>query len=202
MFCPVKEIYFNYTASGAGLKECICYSSLPFYHPNWTRHPFGQQLGQLSTRSHLCYLFFLWMVVLPSAQGCTLKSVRVQRLQMQFMHQGMLSGAHNRRALKPVWVSLRQSLEDPAIHYKHHRRSAAAWAEGLTTSYVTPPREALEVESFRWLFARCCLWGLGGSGTCSLTLSPKRPNLLPSQTFCKSCTFNRACKKTKGLLLK
>lgn len=94
------------------------------------------------------------------------------------------------------------SLEDPAMSHKHHRRFAAAWAEGLTTSYVTPPRGALEVESFRWPFARCCLWGLGGSGTCSLTLSPKQPNLLPSQTFCKSCTFNRACKKTKGLLLK
>lgn len=75
---------------------------------------------------------------------------------------------------------------------------------GSPPSCVTPPlpREALNMESFRWRFARCCLWGLGESGTCSLTLSPEQPSLMPSQTFCKSCTFNRACKKTKGLLLK
>lgn len=44
--------------------------------------------------------------------------------------------------------------------------------------------------------------GLRESGTCSLTLSPVQLTLKPSQTFCKSWTFNRACKKTKGLLLK
>lgn len=75
---------------------------------------------------------------------------------------------------------------------------------GLPPSCMTLPlpRGALNVESFRWPFARCCLWSLGESGTCSLTLRPEQPNLMPSQTFCKSCMFNRACKKTKGLLLK
>lgn len=206
MFCPVQEIEFNYIASGAGLKEHTYYSSLPFYCLNWTRHPFGWQLGQLSARSHLCYLFFLWMLVLPSAQGCTLKSVWVQsctRLSSLRTKQGILSRAYDRRAPKLVRMTLRYTLEDPAMSHKHHRRFAAAWAEGLASCVTLPlPRAALNVESFRWPFARCCLWGLGKSGTCFLTLSPKQPNLMPSQTFCKSCTFNRACKKTKGLLLK
>lgn len=145
------------------------------------------------------------MAALPSAKGCTLKPVWVQSftlLSNLCTRKDILSRADDRKAPKLLWVTLRETWA-PSYQPQVPQKVSGWLSRGAHHPPVWHFRRGTQCGKLQmaiWQGVVCGAWE-------SLVLvpshsAPKQTNLMPPQTFYKSCTFNRACKKTKGLLLK